>query len=442
MQKSYRQLLLFAATIVFLALAPLVVFYAMGYRLADDAGESSIGVLLVETVPRRARISVNGRAVGTSPQSIANLPPGEVTVVVEKEGYKSWQKKVAINATEVTELRGIRLFPDTLQSRTLLQSVELYSLSPNRQLLAAYSLGAVHIIDEDGSPLIQPVLLPHRPQPRELLWSPDSHSLLIIDSDEVRLLNTSLPTQLRVITELFRARDIVWDPRIPGRLLAVSPAGHLIAYQSTTNSAAPLAENVSTFATSSRHIFAVQTNQQHLTVINVQGQPIRTLTLPKKIKQLKVTPGGQAAVWYEDGSLAIIGEAGQLIPVAPAARSAGFSPDGQLLYVQTDDTSLHIFNISDERLRHIPLQQLYMVVRFSRPVRDPQWFAGGQHIMYQVEDEIIITEIDTRDHPVSYTADSTNLGSSRPSVGRDGDYLFYLKNYAGSSALVATALTV
>lgn len=440
MRKSFRQLLLFASTVVFLAVAPLVVFYAMGYRLADDVNEASIGVLIVETVPRRARITVNGQPVGTSPQSIANLAPGEVDVSIVKDGFANWQKKVTIEPTAVTELRGIRLFPSTINSRALLAAVTQFSLAPNRQLIAALVRGAVHIVDEEGAAVIPPIRLPAGRQPQDLLWSPDSHSLLVIGDENVQLINSSLPAQARLLPRLAEARDLVWDPRLPDRLLALSPAGRLFAYQSASGELVTLAEKVATFATSSRHIFALQADRRELRVTNLQGQPLRTVTLPQPAEKLLITPDGQAALWYQDGALAVLGEADEIIPVAAYALAAGFSPDGQLLYVQTDESSVHVFNVSDERLRHLPWRQLHLIVRLSRPIRDPQWFAGGQHLIYQVEDEIVVTEIDTRDHPESRTIDSTNLGQSYPAVGRNGERVFYLKREGESLSLRAAAI--
>ena len=134
------------------------------------------------------------------------------------------------------------------------------------------------------------------------------------------------------------------------------------------------------------------------------------------------------------------GEADTLLSITENIKHASFSPNGQLLLVQTDDVSLHVYNIADERLRHVPLRDLQLIVRLSRPVRDAQWFAGGQHLLYQVNDEIVITEIDTRDHPNSVTVDTTNLGQSLAAVGEEGESLYYLKHEAGRTNLVAAAL--
>jgi hypothetical protein len=117
-----------------------------------------------------------------------------------------------------------------------------------------------------------------------------------------------------------------------------------------------------------------------------------------------------------------------------------WSPDEQLLLVQLDDTSLHVLNVFDERLGYLPLHELRLVTRLSRPIRNPQWFAGGRHLIYQVDDEILITEIDTRDHPLTYSVDTTNLGDANATVGLQGSIILYLKKTAESTRLTTAKL--
>jgi WD40 repeat protein len=442
MKKINRQLLLFTSAVVFMALAPLVVFYAMGYRIGIDANsELSVGVLLAETTPRRAVISVDGEEIGTTPRSISNLRPGEVTVNLSKDGYQSWQKRLVIEPTAVTDLQHVRLFPLEPPRQVLLNNVTLFSLAPNRRLIAAVADNQLHLIDEEGTPIIPPVSITGPPE--WLLWSPDSSSILLHDSAHTSLLNiVAGQTKPALVAALRGASDITWDPRIPGRILAVTPAGSLEAYQSTTGILTQLANNVHTFAVSTRDIFVVEQGQKQITVLNLQGQHVRTLPLESSVSRLTATPSGDLAVWDAAGTVSVITDQTQLQPVSTNAKRAGFSPDGQLLYVQTDDTSLHVFNIGDRRLPYIPLEKLSLVVRLTSPIYDAQWFAGGHHLIYQVDDEIIISEIDTRDHPISYKVDSTNLGTSFPTVGQNGERVFYLRQSDIGRQLVAASLVI
>lgn len=426
-----------------MAIAPLVIFYAMGYRLGLDAGDAlPVGVLIIETEPRRAQITVDNKIVGASPRSVSNLPPGEVTISISKDGYVDWLKRLTIEPTVVTYLNNVRLFPAQPKNSTILGNIDSFSLSPNRQLLAAITPDhKLHVVDEEGSSVIPP--LPTYLASQRLLWSPDSNRILLITDSVTSVLDiTDRSPQPRRLAALRQARQITWDPRIPGRLLAVSPAGDLFAYNIAADTTTPIASNVRAFATSSRNIYVVGVSTRQIDLYNLPGKLARSLPSPvdRPIDQLLVTPGGQVAVQFNDKSLAVLDGEEKLQPVADNVLRAGWSPDGLLLYIQIDETSLHAFNVRDERLSYLPLGQLRLVLRLSRPIRSPQWFAGGRHLVYQVDDEIIITEIDTRDHPISYTVDSTNLGDSLATVGQNGDTVFYLKRTGAATQLVATSL--
>ncbi len=428
-----------------MAIAPLVIFYAMGYRVGIDLGDAlPVGVLIIETEPRRAQIAVDDKIIGATPRSVSNLPPGEVTVSINKDGYVAWLKRLTIEPTVVTYLNSVRLFPQQPKNSIILSNIDSFSLSPNRQLLAATTPDhKLHVIDEEGNPIISPLTTYVASQ--GLLWSPDSNRVLLIADSVTSVIDiTDRSPRPRRLAALQQARQITWDPRIPGRLLAVSPAGDLFAYNIATNTTIPLASGVHTFATSSRNIYVVGASTRQIDIYNLQGKLTRSLpfSVDSTIDQLLVTPSGHVAVQFNDKSLAVLDEAEKLQMVANNVLRAGWSPDGQLLYVQIDETSLHVFNARDERLSYLPPGQLRLVLRLSRPIRSPQWFAGGHHLIYQVDDEIIITEVDTRDHPISYTVDSTNLGNSLTAVGQNGDTIFYLKRLGSTTQLVTTSLIV
>lgn len=65
-------------------------------EVARAAGQK----LLVESVPERADIEVDGNFMGNTPSAI-ELPSGEHTVVVSKSGYKPWQRKIKLAGGDV-----------------------------------------------------------------------------------------------------------------------------------------------------------------------------------------------------------------------------------------------------------------------------------------------------------------------------------------------------
>lgn len=443
MRLLFRQILLFASIIIFLVLAPIAIFYAMGYRSSlFNNSNSSVGVLLIETTPRRAQISINNNTKGNTPRAITNISPGEILLSLQKEGYITWQKNIPIISTSVTNVTNVRLFPKNSQKKLLSRDTRTFSLSPNRQLIALITDSyLLQIIDIEGTTIIPSISI--KRNVKQTLWSPDSNYILLLADNNIRLLdivNRKIkPTKLPAFSLL---KQIVWDPRIPGRLLFLNNNNELRAYQINDNTTDLLAEDITAFSTSSRNIYSVSPAND-IDISDLQGKLIKSIKLSdtNPISQLHITPSGNIAIQFADNSLSFLENNEKILPVAQNIISTGWSPDGQLLFVQQDDTSLHVYNAMNERLSYIPLQKLQLIVRLSRMIRHPQWFAGGHHLLYQVDDEIIITEIDTRDHPISYTVDSTNTGNAQATVGQDGETLFYLKNNDSMATLIITALT-
>ncbi len=443
MNKAIRQVLLFVSIAFFLGLAPLLVFYAMGYRLTPISDPPlPVGVVLVDSNPRRAEITVNQKPQGTTPQSIPNLNPGVIDITVSKTGYLPWQKNITINPATVSELRDIILFPANPIRETIIQDIKRFSLAPNRSLIAALtSADRLHILDDEGASILSTFTL--RPNIEQLLWSPDSNFLLVISKLGVQAINVGqLNPRPISLPSLANTSNITWDQRVPGRLLYLDNQKQLVAYHFPTNNRQVLAGDINLFAVSSRYIYTI-TDPRYIEVRNLQGVKLNQLAIDTlaDITKLYVTPGDQIALLLSDQSLFIIDKS-ELVPVAPNALGLGWSPDEKLIYVQTDDRSLYVFNAGDERVDYLPLRELKLITRLSSPIRDPQWFAGGRHLIYQTNDEIIISEIDPRDRPLTYSVDTTNLGSSSITVGGGGSILLYLKQQSNSIDLVSTELII
>lgn len=444
MKKYYRQFLLMLSILVFLVVSPIMVFYALGYRFSANVKESKpVGVLIVESVPRRADVYINDQHVGKTPHSVANLSPETITLAVAKEGMVTWQKRIAIASGVVTEARDIRLFPETKNIRTMASNVNSFSLSPNRKLVAVTTNdNQFLVLDGDGIEIAKPITLTTIPE--RLLWSPDSSFIIFSTRNKVSVVDiTKTPLLPSPVSKLDKTTKLTWDQRIPGRLHAITNENDLISYNLATSAIEVIASKVKFFTTSSRHIYVVDFENQ-LRVFNLQGVLVDSpyIAHEKDIKELHVTPGEQIVILFADNSLSYLTDEKELVPLAESVQRLGWSPDEQLLYLQTDDTSLHVINMRDERLSYVPLEQLHLVIRLSRPIRNPQWFAGGRHLIYQADDEVFITEIDTRDHPISYVVDSTNLGDSQITVGDQGNNVFYIKKTGQQSRLVSASLTV
>lgn len=439
MKRLHRRLLFFISTVVFLALAPVVILYAMGYRsVATTVDPIPVGVVLLETFPRRADARVNNEDVGKTPRAVPNIPAGDVHIRLTKEGYRDWEKTVTVKPGLATELRGIRLWLAERTPKLFARGAEATALSPNRQLIAVYfGNKTLQVFDKDGEALMAPVLL--RRSPKGLLWAPDNTTILLQNHDasnDVFTVGAASVTPRRV-PALQGVVKAAWDPRVPGRLFTQNQVGTIRIYNILTQASATIVTRAGDFGLGGRSLF-VATPGGKINQYSLQGALQRTLPvqLEGTTPQLLVTPEERIAI-QTNGKIFVIRD-DTLVEVGTSLHAA-WSPDGRTLLVQPDDTSLYVYNEADER-SPVVSHTLQLVVRLSRAIKSPQWFAGGAHLLYQVEDEVRVVEIDTRDHAIEETIDTTNLGEAHAMVGEDGETLFYLKRMDGQTNLVITPL--
>ena len=60
------------------------------------AASSGISIIVIKSNQVGADITVDGRYMGST-QSTLRLAPGEHTIVIEKAGFKSWQRTMAVS---------------------------------------------------------------------------------------------------------------------------------------------------------------------------------------------------------------------------------------------------------------------------------------------------------------------------------------------------------
>jgi hypothetical protein len=90
--------------LLFLIISPLVIAYALGYRL-DTTGwkVTKVGALYIKSYPAGAKIIVNDKVTKRkTPSQVINIPVGANTFTVEKDSYQPWTKTMNVVAGDTT----------------------------------------------------------------------------------------------------------------------------------------------------------------------------------------------------------------------------------------------------------------------------------------------------------------------------------------------------
>lgn len=121
----HRQILPWLFIAIFLALAPVLVFYTAGYRYNSKKGEiERNGTLIVDSSPKGAEIWLDGENTQrVTPYTFQNVSPGRHAVRVQKTGFHSWEKILDVNPERVTFANRLWLWNDASPAVTLPRAV-------------------------------------------------------------------------------------------------------------------------------------------------------------------------------------------------------------------------------------------------------------------------------------------------------------------------------
>ena len=442
MNKTLRHVLGFVSIVLFLSVTPFIVLYAIGYRIGPAGLDpTAIGVLLFETVPRRADILVNGTAVGRTPKAVPNLPAGDVEIALQKEGYVTWKKTVTVESTVASDFRSIHLFPTDPVRKSLATEVANFSVSPNQQIIAVVNeANELSIVDTDGIKVSESA----KPLPfsiAQMLWSSDNSTVALLGANKVALASLNgTNIEVEVIESIKNPSTVKWDSRISQQLLYTSGNNTLMSYHVSGGESAVIAKNIIAFTTSGSTLYAVASDSSVIEY-SIQGEQKKKTdsNTSSPIKSIDVTSNGLVAgITASRDALVLLGAEPRKI--ASNATSISWSGDGTLLLVGTATNEIHVYNHGNDQVSYIPKGSTQLITRSSKPINHLRWYPGDRYVMYQVDTDIIISEIDIRDHVLSFTADTVQLTNPRTDIDRTGSILYYLKKEGATTSLVQSDL--
>ncbi|MDP3244577.1 MAG: PEGA domain-containing protein [bacterium] len=112
MSLPLRRLFFYLILIIFIISAPLVILYTAGFRYNFKQNKVlRTGAIILSSNPTGAAVFLNNRQRReTTPARLLNVTPGEYNVSLAKDGFYSWQKRLAAESNQVTFGNNVILF--------------------------------------------------------------------------------------------------------------------------------------------------------------------------------------------------------------------------------------------------------------------------------------------------------------------------------------------
>lgn len=436
---------------VFFITASSVLFYTFGYRFNFERGIFVYtGSVSIKSNPETVAIHIDNELIPSAKLGILNnsihlggLAPGEHFIEVTAPGYRSWSKKTTVQSGLSTEFWNVLLVKETPTVETIDRTGNAIKIfqAPKQGLFAVAKRKngqlTVDVLDMNANTNEQMLLLPDATLPKNneenIEWSPDNRKILVpieqtgsrvyfiidIGSKQISLLN-----ELTENEEKDSLRNPRWDPANRDFLFYLDKTTLRRINTGTPDSLPTLVkENVRDYNFSGKNIYYISNDNgiiYRLPANNISTEPTQITTLPIDIS----ADGFYSLVIYDDSRLIIREQetgrlfvynkvsSAEIIFKQIADRSVTgvqFSNDGKKLLFFTENEISVYFMRDWEAQPTRSHDTVTQIARFSNTLRNVQWTVDYEHILFSLNGNAKIIELDNRDERniLDFAASST-----------------------------------
>lgn len=144
MTRKTRLVLFFLFVFLYLVVAPVLIFYSLGYRIdLENKKIVSTGGLYLKIWPQETSVLIDNKIEGktglfSNEILVQGLYPRKHNILVKKDGYYPWEKTLETLEKEVTKVDNITLIKEKILFEKLRDNVESFYFSPNRDLILLF----------------------------------------------------------------------------------------------------------------------------------------------------------------------------------------------------------------------------------------------------------------------------------------------------------------
>lgn len=415
MTRRQRTYLFFTFFFLFTVSTPLLLLYYAGYRF--DFQQRTItqtGALYMKIVPKNASVLVRPSIAEKTDWLfgtilIDNLLPKSYSVLVEKEGYVPWEKTLGVKAREVTEAKNILLIPQLLQTKSLLEGIEKFWVSPNYSFLLLQKSSP-----QKGRSLS---IVDRQKNTENVIWKNLTGTIASVswrkDSDAILI---QIKGSAGFSYLLYKAGEDVKELKFFGkdvdRVEFASSAGSAILLEKpsskgnslllgdygTQTLSTPFASPVVNFSMLGDTLFWIDAKGVLWEKEILSSSLPSPLTTPASLKApFALYPTEKGIFLLQGTSLMLLNKALQRFePIQEHVQEFSLSPDGKKIALQKgNEISLFFLEEDADQPKHTKGETV-SVATFNDPVSNLAWITS-HYLLFSTGNKLNVTEIDTRD---------------------------------------------
>jgi dipeptidyl aminopeptidase/acylaminoacyl peptidase len=370
---------------------PPVLLYTAGWSFNFKKSKfERTGSLLINTATPDVTLSLNDTIVDTGNEfRIKNVLPGEYSIKLSKNGYFNWQKKLEVMSELTTFVKNTRLFkmPAVISAD---KDVRGFFSSPLKNRIVYVKdeenkkLAAMWLIDSasDG-----PQRIAEAPYPvKNISWSANGEKIIAETGQGLKIYDVK--TGQIKLPFLDGAIGAKWD-NTNSLILYIQKTDGIYKFDflfDAPEKIHPAQPSINDFAFADGFLYTVK--QQTLK----QTDGNETISLPLERKDYKIKT-------IIDKKLYLVDEASQKIQIfdLPLQKLSTPTLIANAKSFDASGDNLLFYNDFELWTYHFPTGAKELLTRFGKNIKKAAWINDGSGIIFSLDGEIKIIELDKRD---------------------------------------------
>lgn len=427
MTRRSRSIIFSILFVSFLIIAPLTVFYSLGWRFDWESRKIvQTGIFYFKTWPKGSQIYIDDKLkdktdVFFGSALIDNLMPGTYKVGVRKENYHDWEKTLEIKKSEVSEANNIVLIPKNPNFYASAENVEEFFLSPDNNKIIVreddddkWSLKLYELKSGVKSHVVNEIDFSTKGvELFDLQFSGDSKRILLQLGLKENIQYYSLeidksPIAINKLDFIGSPEKIYFHPKSIQKLFMsqiITEKKRVITILNEINITSeeispPIFKDIVTYLITDNNIYHLNSSGLVLKS-NLSGDKIETLNVIafpyKQETDYEIIASNPNIFLRENNELYYLDESTKSFKkLSDSVKDYKFSPDNKKL-VYYNNNEIMVFFL--ERQYDQPIKEKgekLFITRFSEKINDVFWYTN-HYLIFDLGDKIKVTELDDRD---------------------------------------------
>lgn len=426
MTKGKRTALFLTLCVLFLIIAPSLIFYSLGY--AFDFEKLKIvqtGALFVSTEPGGANIYISGKlrgSTGTIFKSLLKkkLLPKTYLVELKKDGYYSWKKNLEIKERFTTEAKDILLLPENPPKQKISENgITSFLVSPDEKKIAYLdSKNQFRILNIESKNDIPVPETEKLEKIEKISWSGNSKNIYFKAQSEKKTENFIWQEETKNIinigsifinSSIYNPVEFNWNPNDSNQIYfsdLQKNENYLGKISLNEKSISPnIIKNFKNYLVFENGIYFIDKSSGIVFQTDPEGKSVKQLSISalpdfnEKNGDYKILAFPQIiSIIGNNGNFYVLNQKSQSFEkIGENITNAIISKDSKkLLYYGPNEVwIMFLDNVLIQPFRYKGDKE--MIGRFASPIEDACWLPDSEHLLMASKNAIKITELDGRD---------------------------------------------